>query len=177
MSNLKVAYMGGKQAGCIGLLALGAGGYAPKAVVAYDQLVKSLAESLNIAVFPSIGESGFKEALSAADILVSVHGREIVPKNVLETPPLGGINVHPCLYSYKGANPVGRLLQDGNSTASVGVHRMTERVDEGEVLVEEFIQVADKKTVDEVYNALYPFYATMLLKALKIMGQRLEATD
>ena len=80
----------------------------------------------------------------------------------------GGINVHPCLYGYKGANPVERLLKDGNTRASVGVHRMTAQVDEGEVLAEEFVDVTGT-TVDEVYNALYPAYATALIKALKVV--------
>lgn len=40
--------------------------------------------------------------------------------------------------------------------ASVGVHLMTPQVDEGPVLVEEFVDVTGLETVEAVYNRLYP---------------------
>ena len=166
--------MGGKQAGCVGLLTLYAGGFNPIAVVAYDENVKQLAGTLSLPTFSSIRDSGFKELLSTSDILVSVHGREIVPDELLAIPRLGGINVHPCLFGYKGTNPVERFLKDGLLEASVGVHCMTATVDEGPVLVEEFVGVEGKETAEEVYNALYPYYSTALLKALAIMRGRLQ---
>ena len=164
--NFKVVFMGGAQAGCIGLLTLLAGGCKVSGIVAYDDTVGQLATALRLRTFSSIKQPELEPLLSVSDVLVSVHGREIVPGRLLALPRFGGINVHPCLYAYKGADPVGRLLQDGNTKASVGVHRMTERVDEGEVLVEEFADVTGKYSVDEVYNALYPSYALALLKAL-----------
>ncbi len=170
---MKIAFMGGKQAGCLGLLTVYAAGHQPTALVAYDDLVQQLADSLSLPCYSSIRDSGFQDALAHNDLLLSVHGREIVPNRLLAVPPLGGINVHPCLYRYKGADPIGRFLQDGISKASVGIHCMTDKVDEGEVLVEEFVEVEGKETVDGVYNALYPYYTTALIKALKILQSRL----
>ena len=167
--GLKVLFLGGKQAGCIGLLTLAAAGCRIQGAIAYDTAVNNLATTLHIPTFSSLKQPEVENLLSESDLLVCVHGREIVPKEKLEFPRLGGINVHPCLYRYKGANPIGRLLQDGYTQASVGVHRMTENVDEGEVLVEEFVDVAGKQSVEEVYNVLYPFYAVALLKALQIL--------
>ena len=166
---LKVVFLGGKQAGCIGLLTLLAAGCKISGVVAYDSTMEELAMVLCLPRFSSVKQPEVEELLSKSDLLVSVHGREIVPLRLLKLPRFGGINVHPCLYAYRGTNPVGRLLQDGRTLASVGVHRMTEGVDEGEVLVEEFIDVAGKQSVDEVYNALYPHYSLALLKALQVL--------
>ena len=167
MNRPTVVYLGGKQAGCVGLLTLYAANCRIASVVAYDELVHQLARTLHLVTFSSIKETGFQQTLSSSDLLVSVHGREIIPKSMLDLLPLGGINVHPCLYQYKGANPVQRLLDDGNTRASVGVHRMTEAVDEGEVLVEEFVEVSTQTSAVEVYNELYPYYALALLKTLK----------
>ena len=164
--------MGGRQAGCIGLLTLYAAGFVPTAVVAYDKLVERLANDLGLPVSPSIRDPGFQDALSRSHILVSVHGLEIVPDKMLNKAPLGGINAHPCLYRYKGLAPVRQLIEDGNPRASVGVHCMTAKVDMGEVLAEEFVMVEGKETVESVYNELYPIYTTVLLKALKIMQGR-----
>lgn len=167
--GLRVFLLAGKQAGCIGLLTLAAVGCKIQGVIAYDDAVQNLATMLHIPIFSSLTEPEVEDHLSRSDLLVSVHGREIVPKKLLELPCLGGINVHPCLSRYKGVNPIGRLLQDGCTQASVAVHLMTEKVDEGEVLVEEFIDVAGKQSVEGVYNALYPYYSLVLLKALRVL--------
>ncbi|MGB8707614.1 MAG: formyltransferase family protein [Dehalococcoidia bacterium] len=169
--GLKVFFLGGKQVGCIGLLTLAAAGCRIQGVIAYDSAVLNLATMLHMPTFSSIKQSEVENLLSQSDLLVSVHGREIVPKKLLELPCLGSINVHPCLYRYKGANPIGRLLQDGCTRASVGVHRMTENIDEGEVLVEEFMDITGRKSVEEVYNVLYPFYAVALLKAIGTLSK------
>jgi len=167
--GLTVFFLGAKQAGCIGLLTLIAAGCKIVGTIAYDSFLKELATELHIPTYLSLKQPSSTEAISQSDLLVSVHGREIVPDSLLKLPRFGGINVHPCLYRYKGANPVERLLQDACPLASVGVHLMTNKVDEGEVLAEEFVDVTGKQTVEEVYNALYPFYGIALLKALRTL--------
>ena len=167
--GMRVFFLGAKQAGSIGLLTVAAAGYRIQTVVAYDQSVLELARELAIPTLSSLRQPDIQESLLGVDLLVSVHGREIVPRELLVLPRLGSINVHPCLYRYKGANPVGRLLAEGCTLASVGVHRMTETVDEGDVLIEEFVDVTGKQTADEVYNALYPNYSLALLKALRLL--------
>lgn len=162
-------FLGGRQAGCIGLLALLAAGWRVAAAVAYDDDVRGLATALGVPVAGSVAAPEIAAALAAASLLVSVHGRQIVRDEILSALPLGGINVHPCLYAYKGARPVERLLADRSPRASVGVHRMTDRVDEGEVLVERFVDVSGITSVDGVYNALYPTYASALVEALGVV--------
>lgn len=162
-----VVFLGGKQAGCTGLLALYGAGCDVLGVVAYDPQVRNLAETLGLPIFDSVRQAAVRPLLGRADLLVCVHGREIVPRALLRLPRRGGINVHPCLYAYKGADPVIRLLRDRNPKASVGVHRMERQVDAGTVLVEEFMDVAGWRTAEEVYNVLYPLYATVLLKAVR----------
>ncbi|RLA62850.1 MAG: hypothetical protein DRQ88_13160 [Epsilonproteobacteria bacterium] len=165
-NRLNIFFLGGKQAGCIGLLTTLAVGCRITGVVAYDGLVRGLAEKMNLPTFQSINEEGCVNLLYASDLIVCVHGREIIPNNVLEIPLLGGINVHPCLYKYKGSNPIGRLLSDGNPKASVGVHHMMGELDSGGVIAELFVDVSNKNTIVEVYNELYPIYSMVLLEAL-----------
>lgn len=170
-SPFNVVYLGGKQAGCVGLLSLYGAGCHVLGVVAYDTYVTKLAAALGLPSFGSIREKRVRELLKISHLMACVHGREVVPKELLDLPRYGGINVHPCLSLYKGADPIQRLLQAGASRASVGVHRMNERVDEGEVLVEEFVALSGQRSVEEVYNILYPLYALVLLKALCQMRQ------
>ena len=164
--------MGGQQAGCIGLLSLLAVDCDIISTVAYDNNVKMLAEELKIPTFSSIHEKQFLDSVKEADLLFSVHGRQIVPKKILDMPSLGCVNVHPCLYKYKGANPIQRMLNDNNSKASIGIHYMVEDVDSGELIIEEFIDTTGR-TVLEVYNELYPYYSKTIIKAIKIIKSSL----
>jgi methionyl-tRNA formyltransferase len=167
--TMRAVFMGGRQAGCVGLLTALAFGCEIDALVAYDDQVMMVADLLGLTARPSISDT--RGALADADLLISVHGRELVPSRLLTLPRLGGINVHPCLYAYKGGDPIGRLLADGNTRASVGVHRMTDELDQGEVIVEEFVDVTGDRTVTEVYNRLYPHYASALYRALKTLSR------
>jgi methionyl-tRNA formyltransferase len=175
LRGLAVTVLAGRQAGCVGLLTLAAAGADVRLVVAYDEIVMRLAGELDLPSVPSIAAPDIAATLGCCDLLVSVHGREIVPPALLARPALGAINVHPCLSRYKGRDPIGRLLADGHSRASVGVHVMTERVDEGPVLAEEFVDVTGCTTHDAVYNRLYPSYATTLLKAVRMLRMRAAA--
>ena len=49
---------------------------------------------------------------------------------------------------------------------------MTEKLDSGEVIAEEFVDVAGATTVCEVYNRLYPYYAVVVGRALGIFSRR-----
>jgi methionyl-tRNA formyltransferase len=163
---MNIILMAGKQAGCIGLLALLADGHKILKVVAYDYIVDGLAKFLIIPTVLSIRD--LDDATCAeSDCLVCVHGREIVNADMRAKFNNRCFNVHPCLSQYKGADPINRLLEDKKTLASVGVHVMTDKVDEGEVLEEQFVNVGHCNTVQEVYNELYPLYVKVLLSALR----------
>ena len=117
----------------------------------------------------SINDKHFIEKLRSSDLLFSSHGRERVTPGLLKLPKMGAVNIHPYLYKYKGANPVERALKDKEYMASVGAHLIEEKIDAGRVLIEEFLDVTGACTVDEIYNRLYPYYCTVILKALDIV--------
>ena len=164
--KFEVSFMGGKQAGCVGLLSLYAIDCKVISIVAYDYSVKKLAEVLKIPVFSSIKEKKFLEYLKKSDLLVSCHGREIVPADILKMPRICCINAHPNLYKHKGSNPIERLLENGDTKASVGVHYMSEKVDVGKTIVEKIVDISGKNTVAEVYNELYPYYSYVIIEAI-----------
>lgn len=167
---MKIVFMGGRQAGLIGLLTLLSAGHEVIALVPYDSIVSAVADKLQLRYYNSIYHSDIQTIfLPQGDLLVSVHGREVVEERLLEKPYFGGINVHPCLSQYKGSSPIKRLLEDGGKEASVGVHRMVQEVDGGEVLVEAFIDIGQAKTEEEVYNLLYPLYSLVLFEALSLL--------
>ena len=167
---LDIVFYGGKQAGAICLLSLLARGESVKLAIAQDDIVEQVAGAFRIPCAPpkilDLHKNDGKLAQGQVDLFVCAHGKKIVGAKILAAHRLGGINVHPCLWKYKGADPVSRLLADKGAKASVGVHRMTSKVDSGEVLSEIFTDVSGCGTVLEIYNALYPLYAIALNSAL-----------
>jgi len=170
--SMKACLMAGKQAGVIGILTILAKKIDVIAIVPYDNNVANISKELNIPIFKSINDKEFKKKLVKSDLLISIHGREIVTKDILTMPKIGCINVHPCLYKYKGKEPIKQLLKDKNSKASVGIHYMTENIDEGKVIIEEFVDVEGLTNVESIYNALYPYYSLAILKSIDNIGNK-----
>ncbi len=166
----KVIFYGGRQAGMIQLLTLLALGHKVVCVVPVDDIVETTARDFGLEVQKpkNINETAFVDYLEklGADLFVCCHGRQIIKPRILKM--VKAINTHPCLYKYKGAEPVRRLLEDRNTKASVAVHWMIEKVDEGGVIVENFKEVTST-TVEGVYNELYPLYSKTLMDALKLI--------
>lgn len=175
---MRIIFYGGRQAGAVSLLTLLALGHKVVCVIPVDEPVESVARSFALSVKKptNINEEKFVEYVKKLkpDLFVCCHGRQILKTPLLNT--VKALNMHPCLYKYKGADPIKRLLEDGNKKASVGIHWMTEKVDRGKVLVEKFKNIESNSIVG-VYNELYPLYSQTLVEALsKITKRNLKRT-
>ena len=153
---MRITVSAGEKAGIIGLLTLQAQHQVMGCITAYEPLIKIL-EMLDIPhkkelmIFPG------------SELLFSIHGRSIIPKEILDELPC--YNIHPYLYKYKGAYPIRRAIKDKCWKASVGVHKMTEKIDCGKVLGERFVTVKGR-TEGEIYNELYPYYVMAIIEAV-----------
>jgi methionyl-tRNA formyltransferase len=68
----------------------------------------------------------------APDLLVTAAYGQILSAELLAIPRLGGINLHgSILPAYRGAAPVARAIQNGETETGVTVIRMTPRIDAG----------------------------------------------
>ena len=102
---------------------------------------------------------------TTADILLCVHGRRIIPVDVLDQFDRA-INVHPFLEKYPGADPVGRAIAAGESEASVCAHYMTGTVDSGQIITKVTAPMPENPTRESVYNVLYPLYVEAVARAV-----------
>ena len=171
-SKIKISFIGGRQVGAIALSACFDCGVELVSSVAYSQECKTILQDKQIDLFDSINDAGFISSMDSVDLLLSVHSKEIVGNDILSLPDLAAVNVHPYLYKYKGADPVGRAISDGESNASVGAHHMTEIVDAGPVIVEEFIELESVDNYESVYEELYPLYYSVVKKVLDQYGKQ-----
>lgn len=168
---MNIIFMGQKQVGCVGLLTVMALGHIVEVVVAYDDILIGLAQTLGLPIKETIKGCD----LAGKKLLVSVHGREIVPKELLELPYWGGINIHP--FPLAGANPIGKLIEQGGDTVYLRAHRMEEKVDSGQTLAERVIDIKGLKTPQEVYNKLYPSYAEVLIEGIEANEDYVAETE
>ena len=91
----------------------------------------------------------------------------IIPKQIVETPKFGSINVHPSLLpKYRGASPIQSVLINGESETGVSIMVMDEKMDHGPILLQNTLKIDPTDT-----------YTTLSAKLLKmaILGL-LEAT-
>ncbi len=170
---MRIAFYGGQTAGLVVLLTLLAKDYDIVFVIPEDELINHAAKLFKLKIKSKLflnKKSFIKELKERVDLLICCHGREILPNELIHN--LKCINLHPCLYKYKGARPVMRLIKDKNPKASVGSHWMVSKVDSGSVILEKFkkIKSVQSKTEAEVYNELYPVYVEVIIESLKKLG-------
>lgn len=90
-----------------------------------------------------------------ADLLLSVHYRTVVPQAVLESTRVGGMNMHPSLLPrHRGTFAAPWAIIDGDSHTGVTFHHMTDRLDEGDVVMQRRVRIAPDETAIELFHRL-----------------------
>ena len=102
-----------------------------------------------------------------ADAAVVVAFGSILPKELIEIPPLGFVNLHfSLLPRYRGAAPVARALIDGVTETGVSTMVLTEGMDEGPLLARRSLPVEPDETMGSVGKRLAELGAGLLIESL-----------
>jgi methionyl-tRNA formyltransferase len=134
--------------------------------------VRRLAEAHGIPVIAAekIKTPEFLEALGnwrPQVIVVVAYGR-ILPKTILELAPHGCVNVHYSLLpKYRGAAPAAWTIINGEREGGVTTMRLVEKMDAGEVYLQEAIALAPDETTGSLQSKLTPIGARLLLETLR----------
>lgn len=113
-----------------------------------DQQMEDLCNMLGVEVVTL-------ETMPPHDLLLCCHGRKIIPKEYLTGLC---VNIHPCLFKYKGHNPVKRYIANKDTLGSVESHYLTEVVDGGDVIHQEFFETTPITDFANFYNIATPYY-------------------
>lgn len=113
--------------------------------------VQALAEQLGLPVRspPSMRDPRQIEGLQdmRLDLAVVVAFGQVLPREVLDAPRLGALNLHGSLLPrWRGAAPIQRALMAGDQITGVQVMRMTEGLDEGPILLWETLRIFPSDT-------------------------------
>ncbi len=133
--------------------------------------VQELAERKGLKVeTPSLlsaGEAARLVALKLDAAVVAAYGL-ILPKPILAAPRLGCINVHTSLLPrWRGAAPIERAIQAGDTETGISIMQMEEGLDTGPVWLVERVPIGAKTTSGELYKLLAERGAALLLNALE----------
>ncbi|MGI6443822.1 MAG: methionyl-tRNA formyltransferase [Candidatus Dojkabacteria bacterium] len=102
------------------------------------------------------------------DIVVCKAFGEIVPKEFLEYPKYGCINIHfSILPKYRGAVPIQKAILDGEKETGISIMLMSEGLDEGDVLDIYKEEIKPKDTNISLRERLVKKSAEILLPVLK----------
>lgn len=87
-------------------------------------------------------------------IVVTAYG-QILPKEVLELPKYGCINIHASLLpKYRGAAPINWVLLNGEKETGVTSMQMSEGLDTGDMLIKRSTEIGENETYEELYARL-----------------------
>lgn len=108
----------------------------------------------------------------APDLIVVVAYGRILPREILDCPRLGCINVHgSILPKYRGAAPIQWTVLNGDDTAGVTTMFMAEELDAGDTILTMTTPVGENETSGELYDRLAPLGAECLSRTLGMFAR------
>ena len=144
--------------------------------------VKVLAEELGLPVFQpkTLRTEEAMETLRALDpnlIIVIAYGR-ILPREVLDYPAYGCINVHGSLLpEYRGAAPMQRAMIDGKTVTGITTMYMNEGIDTGDMLLRREVPIGADDDFGILHDRMAAAGADLLTETLDALcGGRLTRT-
>ncbi len=107
------------------------------------------------------------KALKPDVICVVAYGK-ILPKEILEIPHLGCINVHGSLLpKYRGAAPIQWAVLNGDKKTGITTMYMDEGMDTGDMILKQEVEIGDNETTGELWERLSKIGGELLVKTLE----------
>ena len=117
------------------------------------------------------GNEEFYEALKAyaPDIIVVVAYGQILPKEILDLPKYGCVNVHASLLpKLRGAAPIQYSIVSGEKETGVTIMQMGEGLDTGDMLIKDSVEIGSMN-YSQLHDCLCDMGAKLLVKALDLI--------
>ena len=107
-----------------------------------------------------------------ADLFVVVAFR-VLPKNVLQIPKIGSINLHASLLpKYRGAAPIHWAIINGEQETGCTIFFLDEKVDTGNILLQKRMKIGENETTGALYERLMIEGSIQLGKAVALIDSQ-----
>ncbi len=127
--------------------------------------VKEFALENNIKVFqPTKIREDYQEIIDIKpDLIVTCAYGQIIPKELIDLPKYGCINIHASLLpEYRGGAPIHHAVMDGKSKTGITIMYMNEKMDEGDILYQEEIDILDTDNTSIMFDKLSKLGSSMI---------------
>ncbi len=133
--------------------------------------VKELAQRFGLPVFQPktlrTPEAAAEARALAPEVIVVVAYGKILPKEILEIPPRGCVNVHASLLpKYRGAGPIQWAVLNGETVTGVTTMYMAEGLDTGDMILRRETPIGPEETAGELHDRLSQLGAQLLTETL-----------
>ena len=134
--------------------------------------VKEVALKHQIPVYQpkKVREEEFTETLKklAPDVIVVAAFGQIIPKEILDMPAFGCLNIHASLLpKYRGAAPIQWAVINGEKESGVTIMQMDEGLDTGDMIDKVVVPLAEDETGGSLFDKLSQAGAQLCVKVLK----------
>jgi methionyl-tRNA formyltransferase len=137
--------------------------------------VKIVAQKFGLPVFQpeKIKDASFLEIflqLKPDMVVVAAFG-QILPKFIIDSPPLKCLNIHPSLLpKYRGAAPLNWSIIRGETKTGVTIMLMDEGMDSGEILLQQETNIDPEENYGQLHDRLATQGASLLITAIEQMA-------
>ena len=139
-----------------------------KKVLTYSP-IKNLALKYHIPVFQPVRIKEDYETIKQyqPDLIVTCAYGQIVPKEVLDIPKFGCINVHASLLpKYRGGAPIHHAIMNGDSKTGITIMYMDIGMDTGDMIAKREISIEEDDTLGSLSDKLSKLGASLLEEVL-----------
>lgn len=107
------------------------------------------------------------------DVICVVAYGKILPKELLDIPKLGCINVHGSLLpKYRGAAPIQWAVLNGDKTTGITTMYMDVGMDTGDMILKQEVEIGEDETTGELWNRLSEIGGKLLVETLDLIEKR-----
>lgn len=101
------------------------------------------------------------------DLAILVAYGKLIPREILEIPKLGFINVHPSLLpAYRGPSPIQSVILNGEKTTGVTIMKLDEELDHGPILAQKEVGIEENDTHLSLIEKLGAIGSNLLIETL-----------
>lgn len=136
--------------------------------VAYSPIKKLALENDIVVLQPEKIKESYQEVIDLEpNIIITCAYGQIIPKELLDYPEFGCINVHASLLpKLRGGAPIHRAIIEGYKKTGITIMYMAPGMDDGDIITQEEVEITDTDTASTLSDKLTNLGAKLLLETL-----------
>lgn len=136
--------------------------------IAYSPIKKLALENDIVVLQPEKIKESYQEVIDLEpNIIITCAYGQIIPKELLDYPEYGCINVHASLLpKLRGGAPIHRAIMEGYKKTGITIMYMAPGMDDGDIITQEEVEITDTDTASTLSDKLTNLGAKLLLETL-----------